>query len=164
MDLLEFNLDIKLWGPFGPVQINCWNHPSLFEAPLRSKNNCFSPIAAAAASLLTGHGVDTVSRTCLNDPIKDSKSRKRKKMEDCSIYFYNPSLAAAILFTALYTIPTVFTLHRINNTRTWYWICVPIGGIFEIAGYAIRIGSVKSPCNVVSAFPGQPRHNILFFF
>jgi len=68
--------------------------------------------------------------------------------EECSIYFYEPSLAAAILFTVLYAIPTVFTLHRINNTRTWYFLCVVVGGIFEIAGYALRIGSLKSPCNV----------------
>jgi hypothetical protein len=71
-------------------------------------------------------------------------------MQDCSIYFYSPSLVAAILFTALYTIPTIFTLHRINNTRTWYFLCVIAGGVFEIVGYAVRIGSVKSVCNVVS--------------
>lgn len=68
--------------------------------------------------------------------------------EDCSIYFYEPSLAAAILFTVLYALPTVFTLHRINNYRTWYFICVVFGGAFEVAGYALRIGSLKKPCDV----------------
>lgn len=70
--------------------------------------------------------------------------------EDCSIYFYEPNLAAAILFTVLYAIPTVFTLHRINNTRTWYFLCVVFGGLFEVAGYALRIASLKNPCSVVS--------------
>ena len=70
---------------------------------------------------------------------------------DCSVYFYTPNLAAAILFTALYAIPTVFTLHRINNTRTWYFLCVVFGGFLEIAGYALRIGSSKQPCSVVSS-------------
>lgn len=69
-------------------------------------------------------------------------------VEDCSIYFYKPSLAAAILFTVLYAIPTVFTLHRINNSRTWYFLPVVFGGVLEVAGYAIRLGSMKQPCNV----------------
>jgi hypothetical protein len=71
-------------------------------------------------------------------------------VEDCSIYFYKPSFAAAILFTILYAIPTVFTLYRIINSRTWYFICVMVGGLFEIAGYALRIVSAKNPCNIVS--------------
>ncbi|KIW07972.1 uncharacterized protein PV09_01871 [Verruconis gallopava] len=69
-------------------------------------------------------------------------------MDDCSIYFYNPSLAAAILFTALYAIPTVFTMHRILNFRTWYFTIVVVGGVFEVAGYALRIGSVKNVCDL----------------
>ena len=69
---------------------------------------------------------------------------------DCSLYFYNPSLAAAILFTALYAVPTVFTLHRINNTRTWYFLCVVFGGLLEVIGYGLRIGSIENKCSVVS--------------
>jgi len=70
--------------------------------------------------------------------------------EECdSIYFYDPSFPAAVTFVVLYAIPTIFLLYLILfRYRSWYFLCVPIGGLLEVAGYGQRSASVKNVCDV----------------
>jgi hypothetical protein len=70
---------------------------------------------------------------------------------DSSIYFYNPSLPAAILFVALYAVPTAVLLWKTCfKYKTLYLLCLPIGALFETGGYAARSYSVKHVDDVVS--------------
>ncbi|KAL1975576.1 hypothetical protein VTN31DRAFT_3968 [Thermomyces dupontii] len=75
--------------------------------------------------------------------------------EDLSIYFYDPSLGAAILFTVLYTPPFLWHLWCVavaprtrGYARTLYYIPMVIGAAFEVIGYAVRCGSTRSPNDV----------------
>jgi hypothetical protein len=72
-----------------------------------------------------------------------------------SIYFYYPSFGAAILFTLLFVPPFAWHLWSVavaprthNYIRTRYYIPLLIGAAFEIVGYGVRCGSVKSPSDV----------------
>jgi hypothetical protein len=44
-------------------------------------------------------------------------------------YHYDPSIAAAGIFTALFALSTIFHLLQLIRTRTWYFIPFAIGGI-----------------------------------
>lgn len=69
---------------------------------------------------------------------------------DSSIYFYNPSLPAAILFTILYAIPTAILFWKTCfKYKTFYLLCLPIGGLVEVAGYAARSYSVTHVDDIV---------------
>jgi hypothetical protein len=69
-----------------------------------------------------------------------------------SIYFYNPSLPASIIFTALYTIlAAVLTYQTIFKFKAWYLLCLPAGALLEAVGYMVRDYSVKHTSDVVSA-------------
>jgi hypothetical protein len=77
-----------------------------------------------------------------------------RKMGD-SIYFYDPSLAAAILFTILYTIPLFYHLYMTaiapytgRYHRIGYFIPIVVGAATEVGAYAVRAASVKKPDNV----------------
>ncbi|KUL89241.1 hypothetical protein ZTR_03691 [Talaromyces verruculosus] len=73
-----------------------------------------------------------------------------------SIYFYDPSLAASILFTILYMLPFGYHLYMSvlapylsgRYNRVGYFVPIMIGAAIEIAAYAIRAASVKSPDDV----------------
>ena len=74
---------------------------------------------------------------------------------DVSLYFYEPSLAASALFTAVYALPTAYLLYTtIIGPRTGkynhasFFIPVCIGGLMEVGGYACRCISVKKPRNI----------------
>lgn len=70
---------------------------------------------------------------------------------DSSIYFYNPVLAPAILFAVLYTVPTVTLFWQTCiKCRALYLLCLPIGGLFELAGYISRAYSVQHVTDIVS--------------
>lgn len=70
---------------------------------------------------------------------------------DSSIYFYNPSLPAAILFTILFAIPTAILFWQTCfKYKTFYLLCVPIGALVEVAGYTARSYSVTHVDDVVS--------------
>jgi len=71
---------------------------------------------------------------------------------DSNIYFYKPTFGAALLFCILYTIPTVilFWLTCFKH-KTLYLLCIPIAGVFEIAGYVSRCYSVKHDTDVVGS-------------
>ncbi|PGH26697.1 hypothetical protein AJ80_01643 [Polytolypa hystricis UAMH7299] len=71
-----------------------------------------------------------------------------------SIYFYDPSLAASILFTILYFVPTAFIFYegvipRSDRYRhVGFFIPLFIAGAAEVAGYALRCASVKLPTDI----------------
>ncbi|KAK5689536.1 hypothetical protein LTR97_012876 [Elasticomyces elasticus] len=53
-------------------------------------------------------------------------------------YHYDPSLAASVLFAILFGITTAWHMLQLAKSRSWYFIPVLLGGIFEIVGYAAR--------------------------
>ncbi|KAB8272989.1 hypothetical protein BDV30DRAFT_249175 [Aspergillus minisclerotigenes] len=72
-----------------------------------------------------------------------------------SIYFYNPSLAASILFTILYTLPLLYHTYLSliapytgHQKRVPYFIPIAIGAATEVAAYAIRAASVHQQDNI----------------
>ncbi|EIT80128.1 hypothetical protein AO1008_08105 [Aspergillus oryzae 100-8] len=72
-----------------------------------------------------------------------------------SIYFYNPSLAASILFTILYTIPLLYHTYLSliapytgHQKKVPYFIPIAIGAATEVAAYAIRAASVHQQDNI----------------
>lgn len=69
-----------------------------------------------------------------------------------SIYFYNPSLAAAILFAILYLVPLiahcymlVVPRYRGKYQRIGYYILILIGTCLETAAYCVRAASTQQP-------------------
>ncbi|KAK9243110.1 RTA1 like protein-domain-containing protein [Lipomyces tetrasporus] len=62
-------------------------------------------------------------------------------------YRYNPSLAAAIIFVALFGLVTVIHVYRVVRTKTWYFVPFLIGGVFEVIGYIGRILSSRESPN-----------------
>jgi hypothetical protein len=71
-------------------------------------------------------------------------------LADTSIYFYTPSLAAAITVCIVYAIPTfILFWQTVIKYKTLYLLVLPIGGIFEVAGYAARAYSVKNVRDIV---------------
>jgi len=66
-----------------------------------------------------------------------------------SVYFYNPSLAAAIIFTILYFIPAVVLLWQTCILyKDWRLLCLPIGAWLEVGGYICRSYSIQHPTNI----------------
>ncbi|KAF7586420.1 hypothetical protein BBP40_008927 [Aspergillus hancockii] len=72
-----------------------------------------------------------------------------------SIYFYDPSPAAAILFTILYVIPFAYHFYMSlvapytgRYHRIGYFIPIVIGAATEVAAYAVRAASVKQTDNI----------------
>ncbi|RYP49562.1 hypothetical protein DL768_004764 [Monosporascus sp. mg162] len=64
--------------------------------------------------------------------------------EDWSVWLYEPSLALAIAATVVYSLAFVWiTYLTVFKHRAWYLICVPIGGAFEVVGYALRSYSTQ---------------------
>ncbi|KJZ80228.1 hypothetical protein HIM_00078 [Hirsutella minnesotensis 3608] len=57
------------------------------------------------------------------------------------LWDYIPSKPAAILFTILFALATIFIVWRIVRTRTLFSIAFAVGGIFELGGYAARPGA-----------------------
>ncbi|RDW69338.1 RTA1 like protein [Coleophoma cylindrospora] len=68
-------------------------------------------------------------------------------------YDYNPSLAAAIIFIALFVLISAAHTYQLLRTRTFFFIPFVIGGIFEIIGYAGRaISSKEAPNFTLGAY------------
>ncbi|KFY46782.1 hypothetical protein V495_02257 [Pseudogymnoascus sp. VKM F-4514 (FW-929)] len=63
-------------------------------------------------------------------------------------YGYLPSLAAACIFVVLFGASTVWHSVLIYKHRTWYFIPLFMGGIFEIVGYISRAVSNKQMPNL----------------
>ena len=68
------------------------------------------------------------------------------KNSDFKYYRYDPSLAAAIIFMVLFSLTSLFHLYQLIRARTWYFLALVIGAIFEMIGYIGRIlSSQQSP-------------------
>ncbi|KAF1954336.1 RTA1-domain-containing protein [Byssothecium circinans] len=59
-------------------------------------------------------------------------------------YRYHPSLPAAVIFVVLFAFTTILHVFQIVKKRTWYFIPLAIGGIFQTIGYIGRILSNKN--------------------
>ncbi|KAK9357877.1 RTA1 like protein-domain-containing protein [Lipomyces starkeyi] len=62
-------------------------------------------------------------------------------------YRYSPSLVAAIVFVVLFSLATVIHTYRLLRTKTWYFIPLLVGGVFETIGYIGRILSSRQTPN-----------------
>jgi len=51
---------------------------------------------------------------------------------DFQFYHYKPSLAAAIIFTGLFGLTTIYHVFKLIKTRTWYFVPFVIGGICKL--------------------------------
>ncbi|PYH30152.1 RTA1 domain-containing protein [Aspergillus neoniger CBS 115656] len=59
-------------------------------------------------------------------------------MSSYELYRYTPSLAAAILFIALFIFITAYHAYQMAQARAWYFTCFVLGGIFQVIGYIAR--------------------------
>ncbi|PGH19548.1 hypothetical protein AJ80_03884 [Polytolypa hystricis UAMH7299] len=72
---------------------------------------------------------------------------------DFVFYRYDPSLAAAVLFTVLFGLTTLYHGYQLTRARLWYFIPLLVGGIFEVVGYMGRaISSTETPDWALGAF------------
>ncbi|KAK8189381.1 putative RTA1 domain protein [Phyllosticta capitalensis] len=55
-----------------------------------------------------------------------------------TLYNYQPSLAAAVIFIVLFGASTIAHVIQLTMKKTWYFIPFVIGGIFEAVGYVGR--------------------------
>ncbi|KAL4792752.1 RTA1 like protein-domain-containing protein [Aspergillus venezuelensis] len=61
-------------------------------------------------------------------------------------YYYDPSMAAAVIFIVLYGIVTGLHTYQLFRTRTWFFIPMVLGGYFEFIGYIGRaLSSSQTP-------------------
>ncbi|KAH8587910.1 putative RTA1 domain protein [Bisporella sp. PMI_857] len=66
--------------------------------------------------------------------------------EKYKYYHYNPSKAAAVIFTVLFLLTSLFHLVQTIRQRTWYFLAIVVGGFMEAVGYAARIkSSLETP-------------------
>ncbi|KAF2183517.1 putative RTM1-like protein [Zopfia rhizophila CBS 207.26] len=62
------------------------------------------------------------------------------------LYRYDPSMAAACIFTVLFILVTAIHLYQMLRTRAWIFVHFVIGGFFEWIGYISRaISSSQTP-------------------
>lgn len=62
------------------------------------------------------------------------------------IWFYDPSVAGAVIFGLLFLVLTVIHTYQLVRTRTWHWIPFVLGGYCETAGYIARaVGAAQTP-------------------
>ena len=63
-----------------------------------------------------------------------------------AFYRYDPSEAAAILFSILFVLTTSLHFYQLLRTRTWYLIPLLVGGFFEWIGYIGRaLSAAQTP-------------------
>ncbi|KAK4178415.1 RTA1 like protein-domain-containing protein [Triangularia setosa] len=73
-----------------------------------------------------------------------------------SVWMYNPSLPPAVLFLVLYFFAWMYiTYLTFYRYKTWYITVIPLGALLEVAGYAVRIYSVKNLRSIVLTAPTQ---------
>jgi hypothetical protein len=53
--------------------------------------------------------------------------------EEHRYYQYDPSIAAAGIFTALFALSTVFHLIQMMRTKTWYLVPFVLGGLCKLS-------------------------------
>ncbi|KAJ8117509.1 hypothetical protein OPT61_g1309 [Boeremia exigua] len=55
------------------------------------------------------------------------------------LYRYYPSQVAAIIFVVLFALTTIFHVFQLIKRRTWYFIPLVVGGLFEVIGFVGRV-------------------------
>ncbi|PYH44566.1 RTA1 domain-containing protein [Aspergillus saccharolyticus JOP 1030-1] len=61
-------------------------------------------------------------------------------------YYYDPSLAAAVIFIICFLITSIWHTYQLIRTRTWFFIPFLVGGYFEFIGYCARaVSAEQSP-------------------
>jgi len=72
--------------------------------------------------------------------------------DDCplskNIYGYDPSHALDAIATVVWALLSITLLIQTLVTKKFFFLIVPIAGLFETIGYIIRFPSGNSPCNV----------------
>jgi len=58
-------------------------------------------------------------------------------------YRYHPSRTAAIVFVVVFALTTILHTYQVCKRRTWYFVPLIVGGIFEVIGYIGRILSTN---------------------
>ncbi|PYH97598.1 RTA1-domain-containing protein [Aspergillus ellipticus CBS 707.79] len=70
--------------------------------------------------------------------------------------YFTPSLAAAVMFVALFGLSTILHFQQMISTRTWFMITFIIGGILETIGYIGRIlSAIEAPNYTVGPYAMQ---------
>ena len=65
---------------------------------------------------------------------------------DCTFYNYKPSLAAAVIFLAIFCVSTLLHCFQAVRSRAWYMIPFVLGGVCETIGYIGRaLNSHQAP-------------------
>ncbi|KAB8075222.1 RTA1 like protein-domain-containing protein [Aspergillus leporis] len=54
------------------------------------------------------------------------------------LFYYDPSLAAAVIFILCFLLTTTLHTYQLFRTRTWFFIPFLLGGYFEWIGYVAR--------------------------
>lgn len=67
------------------------------------------------------------------------RSDMADEMAHFRFYYYEPSLAAAVIFTVLFALATLLHTYQFIRSKTWLMILFVIGGILETVGYVGRI-------------------------
>lgn len=67
-----------------------------------------------------------------------------REKKEFSLFNYKPSLAAAAIFVALFAITTGYHGFQAFKRRTYFFIPLIIGGIFEVVGYVGRALATKN--------------------
>ncbi|KAI7205560.1 hypothetical protein KC316_g177 [Hortaea werneckii] len=62
----------------------------------------------------------------------------REAPQKHKLYYYDPSVVAAVVFALLFTISVLWHIFQLIRHRTWFFIPFIIGGLFEAVGYAAR--------------------------
>ncbi|KAE8332915.1 RTA1 like protein-domain-containing protein [Aspergillus sergii] len=58
--------------------------------------------------------------------------------EGFKLFYYDPSLAAAVIFIICFLATTILHTYQLFRTRTWFFIPFLLGGYFEWIGYVAR--------------------------
>lgn len=85
---------------------------------------------------------EALSITMANTTMADQPNAK-----GFEYYRYDPSMAAAIIFTILFFFTTMIHLYQFVRTRTWIMIPLLVGGFFEWIGYVGRAVSAHQTPN-----------------
>lgn len=68
-----------------------------------------------------------------------ARSDAAEQMANFRFYYYEPSMAAAVVFTVVFGITTLLHTFQLIRSKTWFMIPFVIGGLFETVGYVGRI-------------------------
>ncbi|KAL1959731.1 hypothetical protein VTO42DRAFT_1317 [Malbranchea cinnamomea] len=63
---------------------------------------------------------------------------QEQAFEDWEFYRYDPSLPAAVIFATVFALSTALHFVQLINSRTWFFLALAIGGLFQVIGYIGR--------------------------